>query len=242
MFASHFSVRNIPFGIASSKAHPQQSAATRIEDTVIFLDELAKHNLLSSLPASAIDAFSQVNWSQNIFCVEKIANLHGTASAQQLCSTPQIRPSTNSGGTSGSLHQGIDIIAGYIYCFHWGCSHASAHGEPGFHWFFLLQRSCHECRRSCHEGPICTSRIPPLPHRIHGTNLFDCRIWDVSYEAQRPIPRYWWEGGVWPNQGDGLWARSWLHRWQAERAIEANRYRRRWWPYIWISTFEWLEL
>jgi len=65
MYASHFSIRNIPFGIASSKDHRHQSAATRIEDTVVFLDELAKNGLLSSLPASAIEAFSQVCLPRN---------------------------------------------------------------------------------------------------------------------------------------------------------------------------------
>lgn len=60
MFASHFSAHNIPFGIASSEGHPSRSAATRLEDTVIYLDELAKHDLLYVLPKEALDAFSQV--------------------------------------------------------------------------------------------------------------------------------------------------------------------------------------
>ncbi|PQE31806.1 fumarylacetoacetate hydrolase protein [Rutstroemia sp. NJR-2017a WRK4] len=59
MFSSHFSTNNIPFGIASSDAHPKPSAATRYEDTVIFLDKLAENGLLKSLPAEAVDAFSQ---------------------------------------------------------------------------------------------------------------------------------------------------------------------------------------
>ncbi|OBT98397.1 hypothetical protein VE01_03147 [Pseudogymnoascus verrucosus] len=60
MFASHFSVCNIPFGIGSSEDHPRPSAVTRLENTVIYLDELAKHDLLSSLPNEALHAFSQV--------------------------------------------------------------------------------------------------------------------------------------------------------------------------------------
>ncbi|KAH9204711.1 hypothetical protein DL95DRAFT_430279 [Leptodontidium sp. 2 PMI_412] len=59
MFASHFSVANIPYGIASSTTHSAPSLATRIEDTVIFLDELAKYRLLSSLPPEVIQAFSE---------------------------------------------------------------------------------------------------------------------------------------------------------------------------------------
>jgi fumarylacetoacetase len=62
MFASHFSVCNIPFGIGSSEDHPRPSAVTRLENTVIYLDELAKHDLLSSLPNEALHAFSQVRF------------------------------------------------------------------------------------------------------------------------------------------------------------------------------------
>lgn len=60
MFASHFSIANIPYGIASSAAHPAKSPATRIEDTVVFLDGLAKNGLLSSLPSEVVQAFSEV--------------------------------------------------------------------------------------------------------------------------------------------------------------------------------------
>jgi fumarylacetoacetase len=49
MHASHFSLENIPFGIASSQNHPKKTVVTRLEDNVIFLDELAT---LSSHPFS----------------------------------------------------------------------------------------------------------------------------------------------------------------------------------------------
>jgi fumarylacetoacetase len=42
MSSDHFSIENIPFGIATSKEHPRKAVATRFEDTVIFLDELAR--------------------------------------------------------------------------------------------------------------------------------------------------------------------------------------------------------
>jgi fumarylacetoacetase len=50
MYAEQFSIAKIPFGIASSSSHPHKSVATRLEDDVIFLDILAEHGLLSSLP------------------------------------------------------------------------------------------------------------------------------------------------------------------------------------------------
>jgi len=40
MYASHFSIENIPYGIASSQVHPKKSLVTRLENDVIFLDEL----------------------------------------------------------------------------------------------------------------------------------------------------------------------------------------------------------
>lgn len=67
MFASHFSVQNIPFGIASIRGLPHRSTATRIKDTVIFIDELANHGLLSSLPEEALCALSQVQFPPNLW-------------------------------------------------------------------------------------------------------------------------------------------------------------------------------
>ena len=60
MSGSHFSLANIPFGIGSSTAHKSKSPVTRLEDTVIFLDELVNYGLLSSLPSEATDSFFQV--------------------------------------------------------------------------------------------------------------------------------------------------------------------------------------
>ena len=39
-YASHFGIDNIPFGIASSEAHPFPTPVSRFEDTIIFLAEL----------------------------------------------------------------------------------------------------------------------------------------------------------------------------------------------------------
>ncbi|CAK7219726.1 hypothetical protein SBRCBS47491_003947 [Sporothrix bragantina] len=47
-YAGHFSDRNIPFGIASSATHPSPQAATRIGNSVIFLNDLAKDGLFAS--------------------------------------------------------------------------------------------------------------------------------------------------------------------------------------------------
>lgn len=38
-FSNHFSIRNIPYGIASSNNHPQ-AVVTRVHDYVFFLSDL----------------------------------------------------------------------------------------------------------------------------------------------------------------------------------------------------------
>lgn len=39
-FSEHFSIRNIPYGIATSEGHPHKAVATRIRDHVVFLKDL----------------------------------------------------------------------------------------------------------------------------------------------------------------------------------------------------------
>lgn len=39
-FSEHFSIKNIPYGIATSEGHPEKAVATRIGDHVIFLIDL----------------------------------------------------------------------------------------------------------------------------------------------------------------------------------------------------------
>jgi hypothetical protein len=58
MYSHHFSINNIPFGIASSSSHAHKSVATRLEDTVIFLDELASY--YPELSKELIKTFSEV--------------------------------------------------------------------------------------------------------------------------------------------------------------------------------------
>jgi len=39
-FADHFSIANIPYGIASSSQHPRPFPVTRLQDNVFFLNDL----------------------------------------------------------------------------------------------------------------------------------------------------------------------------------------------------------
>jgi fumarylacetoacetase len=56
----HFSVANIPFGIGTSTIHPKKSIVTRLENKVIFLEELCKAGLLPTLSETIVKTFSEV--------------------------------------------------------------------------------------------------------------------------------------------------------------------------------------
>jgi hypothetical protein len=60
MEADQFSLANIPFGIARSSTHPNQSVVTRLGNTVIFLVGLCDAGLLPTLPSETTKTFYQV--------------------------------------------------------------------------------------------------------------------------------------------------------------------------------------
>jgi fumarylacetoacetase len=57
-YAHHFSVCNVPFGIASSKAHPEPQAVTRLENFVIFLHDCHSDGLFSGIDGLPQDIFT----------------------------------------------------------------------------------------------------------------------------------------------------------------------------------------
>lgn len=60
MYDSHFSLANIPYGIASKTPNEAPSVVTRLFDTVVFLNELAEAGLLSGLSSETVATFKQV--------------------------------------------------------------------------------------------------------------------------------------------------------------------------------------
>lgn len=72
MDKSHFSIDNIPFGIASSQSHPKKTLATRLSNHVIFLDELAKvdkpsvkEETISSFSGPVVNTFAALSKAQH---------------------------------------------------------------------------------------------------------------------------------------------------------------------------------
>lgn len=61
MYAEHFSLENIPFGIATSPSYKEKSVVTRLGDNVIFLDKLATSGLLPDVPETVLSTFTEVD-------------------------------------------------------------------------------------------------------------------------------------------------------------------------------------
>ncbi|RAL03089.1 Fumarylacetoacetase, partial [Aspergillus ibericus CBS 121593] len=57
-YSHHFSIHNLPYGIASSPSHPTPQCATRLENTIIFLADLQSAGFFSSIPSLPPDIFS----------------------------------------------------------------------------------------------------------------------------------------------------------------------------------------
>lgn len=60
-YKSHFSLTNIPFGVASSNSHSNPQCVTRLENNVIFLADLQKAGIfaeINDLPEGIFDKAS----------------------------------------------------------------------------------------------------------------------------------------------------------------------------------------
>jgi len=133
MSKSHFSIKNIPFGIGSSSNHPARTVVTRFEDTVIFLDELAKiHAPLLSKETIAAFSCKTVN---------------------DFAALPRAEQSLTRKWIQSIIYKSFDILSP-------SCTSAvEAAGGWRFHRFLMLARPCTQRRRSCLWEPRITPRI-----------------------------------------------------------------------------------
>ncbi|KAK3904162.1 hypothetical protein C8A05DRAFT_13928 [Staphylotrichum tortipilum] len=58
-YAHHFSVRNVPFGIASADSHPEHQAVTRLENSVIFLNDCHTGGLFGHIEGLPLGIFAK---------------------------------------------------------------------------------------------------------------------------------------------------------------------------------------
>jgi hypothetical protein len=85
-FSHHFSVENIPFGVASSKRHGNPQCVTRIENNVIFLQDLANNGFLSEVAGLSSGIFSESTLN-SFAALEKSVHHNVRISLQQLYSS-----------------------------------------------------------------------------------------------------------------------------------------------------------
>ncbi|CAI4214083.1 unnamed protein product [Parascedosporium putredinis] len=73
-YSSHFSRRNIPFGIASSAAHKVPQAVTRVENAVVFLHDLASAGLFATVADLPEGVFADTSLNQ--FAAQPRSTVH----------------------------------------------------------------------------------------------------------------------------------------------------------------------
>ena len=73
-YSSHFSRKNIPFGVASSAAHKVPQAVTRVENAVVFLHDLASAGLFATVADLPEGVFADT--SLNRFAAQPRSTVH----------------------------------------------------------------------------------------------------------------------------------------------------------------------
>lgn len=124
MYSHHFSINNIPFGIASSSSHAHKSVATRLEDTVIFLDELARY--YPELSKEILTAFSKVSKSS----LEAFSMAMANPVRKHLTPSPLSLKLSIDGQGNGSSHTStISLPSHYPPALHYRKAHYTYHSQ-----------------------------------------------------------------------------------------------------------------
>ncbi|PYI06006.1 hypothetical protein BO78DRAFT_446022 [Aspergillus sclerotiicarbonarius CBS 121057] len=108
-YSHHFSIHNLPYGIASSPSHPTPQCATRLHNTIIFLADLQSAGLFSSIPSLPPNIFSHST-------LNPFASLPRTTQTQvrhvlqcTLQSQPSLPDSSTSDITTVTMHLPVSI-------------------------------------------------------------------------------------------------------------------------------------
>ncbi|PYH35594.1 Fumarylacetoacetase, partial [Aspergillus neoniger CBS 115656] len=110
-YSDHFSIHNLPYGIASSPSHPTPQCATRLHNTVIFLSDLQSAGLFSSIPSLPENIFS--NTTLNPFAAlprsTQTQVRHVLQSILQTSSTSSLPESSTADITTVTMHLPVSI-------------------------------------------------------------------------------------------------------------------------------------
>ncbi|OJZ89287.1 hypothetical protein ASPFODRAFT_78773 [Aspergillus luchuensis CBS 106.47] len=110
-YSDHFSIHNLPYGIASSPSHTTPQCATRLHNTVIFLSDLQSAGLFSSIPSLPENIFS--NTTLNPFAAlprsTQTQVRHVLQSILQTSSTSSLPESSTADITTVTMHLPVSI-------------------------------------------------------------------------------------------------------------------------------------
>ncbi|OOG00043.1 hypothetical protein ASPCADRAFT_40176 [Aspergillus carbonarius ITEM 5010] len=111
LYSHHFSIDNLPYGIASSPTHPTPQCATRLHNTIIFLSDLQSAGLFSSIPSLPPHIFSHstLNPFASLPRTTQTQVRHVLQSALQSNPTPLFSDSSTSDITTVTMHLPVSI-------------------------------------------------------------------------------------------------------------------------------------
>ncbi|KAL4888628.1 hypothetical protein BDV59DRAFT_211034 [Aspergillus ambiguus] len=110
-YGHHFSLQNLPFGVASSVQHPKPQCATRLHNIVIFLGDLQRSGLfarVSDLPEEVFDESTLNTYAALPKATHRAVRQTLQATLQD-CSTASLPPTSVEDITKVQLHLPVAI-------------------------------------------------------------------------------------------------------------------------------------
>lgn len=183
-YSHHFSVNNLPYGVASSPTQPRQ-CATRLANTVIFLGALQQSGFFDKIDALSNDIFSSTTLNE-FAALPKHTHTAVRAHLQSTLRDPgldAIPANAKADITAVQVHLPVSI--------------------PGFTGKYALPiplqantNSCRllqlpqprpKCRPRNPQRPLAAPRLLPLPNRIYGAGIDGRCIWYPNHQTLRTL-------------------------------------------------------
>lgn len=105
-YSNHFSLANIPFGVASSPKYATQ-CVTRLENTVVFLGVLQQQNIFKNVPGLPNDVFNQATLN-NFAALDKSIQ-RGVRAILQVVLTKELPLGSTENISAVSLHLPVAV-------------------------------------------------------------------------------------------------------------------------------------
>lgn len=179
-YGSHFSIANIPFGVASSKSRPSRQCVTRLENTVIFLAELQRQGLFAGIAGLPEGVFEKPTLNEYAALAKSTQREVRTILQQALKDLSLANVSEHISAVTLHLPVAVGGFTGMPET-NLG-SMLTSLNRPRF---FLQPAPCQERRSSDHQRSHSASRILSFPHRVH----WSCKHGRSLRNPDRPASR-----------------------------------------------------